>query len=222
LCYGIFFVIFRTVKVHPTYENNPLGPDMRNTILTTLLYKYNPYARFILCLYASFILVLYMFTCDKVPPYLINLGLCVMLMPLVYGAISKKTIFNFRAWDNRPLTLASSYIQIGKQQFNVADLKIELHVHAYDGFLFRVRRKGLLIPQSTYGDNNVLNFQYQGQHYDVEFLLRDYDSYITLIQLIEEWKALGVPITVKEIFNRDFVRKQYARRVRSKSTYLGI
>jgi hypothetical protein len=198
---------------------------MRNTILTTLLYKYNPYARFILCLYASFILVLYMFTCDKVPPYLINLGLCVMLMPLVYGAISKKTIFNFRAWDNRPLTLASSYIQIGKQQFSVADLKIELHVHAYNGFLFRVRRKGLLIPQSTYGDNNILYFQYKGEHYDVEFLLRDYDSYVTLIRLIDEWKEQGVPITVKEIFNRDFVRKQFRaaeRRMRKKSTYYGI
>lgn len=198
---------------------------MRNTTLITLLYKYNPYARFLLCLYASFILALYIIFCDKVPVYLINLGLCVMLMPLVYGAISKKTIFNFRAWDSRPLTLASSYIRIGKQQFNVADCKLEMHVHAYNGFLYRVRRKGLLIPQSTYGDNNILYFQHRGEQYDVEFLLRDYESYITLCELIDEWKGQGVLIEVKELFNRDFVRKQYHARVRAmrkKHNYYGV
>lgn len=198
------------------------GLHMRETTLTTLLYKYNPYARFVFFLYASTILVLYLLTCDKVPPYLINLGLCVMLLPLVYGAIFKRSVFNFRAWDSRLLTLSTSYIQIGKQRFDMADVKLELHVHAYDGFLYRVRRKGLLVPQSTYGDNNMLYFQHQGVNYDVEFLLRDYDSYNTLIQLIDEWQAMNVPVTVKEIFNRDFVRKQYVRRMRKKRTYYGF
>jgi hypothetical protein len=198
------------------------GLTMRETILTTLLYKYNPYARFVFFLYASSILVLYLFTCDKVAPYLINLGLCVMLLPLVYGAISKKSVFNFRAWDSRLLTLTSSYIQIGKQRFQIADVKLELHVHAYDGFLYRVRRNGLLVPQSTYGDNNVLYIQHNGENYDVEFLLRDYDSYIILCRLIDEWKDKNVPITVKEIFNRDFVRKQNLRRLRKKRTYYGF
>lgn len=195
---------------------------MRNIFLTTLLYKYNPYARFILCLYTSLILVLYMLTCNRVPVYLINLGLCASLLPLVYGAISKKTIFNFRAWDSRSFTMASSYIQIGRQQFNVADLKMELQVHAYNGFLYRVRRKGLLVSQSTCGDNNVLYFRYRDVHYDVEFLLRDYESYITLCELIDEWKAQRVSIEVKELFNREFVHRQYhagLRRMRKKRNY---
>jgi hypothetical protein len=196
---------------------------MRETNLSTLLYKYNPYARFVFFIYATSIVLLYLFTCDKLPPYIITMGLCIATLPVVYGAIFKKSIFNFRAWDSRMLTLASSYIQIGKQRYNIIDIKLDVQVHAYDGFLYRVRRKGLLVPQSTYGDNNMLFLHYNGVSYDMEFLLRDYDAYATLLQLIDEWKEKGVAIEVKEGFNREFVRKQHVRKIRSKKeTYFGF
>src|SRR5438105_13126311 len=105
---------------------------MRQTVLTTLLYKYNPYARFILFIYVLVVLLLYLLTCDKVPVYIICLALCITALPLVYGAISKKTIFNFRAWDSRLLTLSSSCIQVGKKKFCTADVKIEIHINSFE------------------------------------------------------------------------------------------
>lgn len=195
---------------------------MRETSLSTVLFKYNPYARFVFVIYVTFVVFLFVLTCDKLPTYIINMGLCVSALPVVYGAISQKSIFNFRAFDSRLLTLASSYIQVGKQRYNIIDVKLELQVNAYNGFLYQVRQKGLLVPQSTYGDNNLLYLHYNGISYDMEFLLRDYDSYLTLTKLIDEWTARGAAISVKEKFNRDFVCKQHNRRLRKKQTYFGF
>jgi hypothetical protein len=184
---------------------------MQETVLTTLFYKYNPYARFMFFLYVLSIFLLCLFVCDKIPIYIIWLVLCISAMPLVYGAISKKSIFNFRAWDSRMLTLSPSYIRVGTDKYHIQDVQIELHINAYDGFIYRIRQEGLLKPQTTYGDNNLLLFQYKGVTYDVEFHLRDYNSYITLCSLIDAWQAKGVPVTVKEAFTREFVEKQFVK-----------
>lgn len=189
---------------------------MQETVLTTLLYKYNPYARFLLFLYVISIFLLCLFVCDKIPMYIIWLALCVSAMPLIYGAISKKSVFNFRAWDSRMLTLSPSFIRVGINKYDIRDVKIELHINAYDGFIYRIRQEGLLKPQATYGDNNVLLFQYQGVAHDVEFHLRDYDSYIILCQLIDAWNAKGVTVVVEEAFTREFVNRQYIKQQRNR------
>jgi hypothetical protein len=137
-------------------------------------------------------------------------------MPLLYGAISKKTVFNFRAWDNRLLTLSPVRIWIGKQSFDTHDIQIDLQIHAYDGFVYHIRKEGLLGRQSTFGNGNTLLIQHKGSMYDVEFHLRDYESYTTLCTIADEWKARGVRLVVKEIFTREFVKKQYARQQRKK------
>jgi hypothetical protein len=187
---------------------------MRDTILTTLLYKYNPYARFIFFLYIISIFLLCLFVCDKIPMYIVWLLLCIAFMPLVYGAISKKSIFNFRSWDNRLLTFSPSFIRIGNQKYDISEIAIELHINAYDGFINRIRRKGLLKPYTMYGDNNMLIFVHNGISYDVEFHLRDYNSYLTLCKLTDDWKAAGVRVKIKEAFTREFVQKQYERQSR--------
>ena len=148
--------------------------------------------------------------------YIIWLTLCIWAIPLVYGAISKKTIFNFRALDNRQLALSSSYIKVGREKYPIKEVDIELHVNAYDGFIYRIRREGLLTPQAAYGVNNELLFTCKGVRYDHEFHLRNYNDYTTLYRLIDEWKAAGVTIVVKESFTREFVEKQYARMNRLK------
>src|SRR3954471_21763262 len=127
---------------------------MRETVLTTLLFKYNPYARFVTVLYIVSIFLICLFLCDIIPMYIIWLTLCIWAIPLVYGAISKKTIFNFRALDSRQLTLSSSYIKIGGEKYPIKEVAVELHINAYDGFIYRIRREGLLKPQATYGVNN--------------------------------------------------------------------
>ncbi|THU41268.1 hypothetical protein FAM09_03935 [Niastella caeni] len=189
---------------------------MQETVLTTLIYKYNPYARFFVVLYIVSIFLFCLFTCDHIPTYIIWLMLCIWALPLVYGAISKKSIFNFRALDSRLLTLSSTYIKVGNQRYAIRDVAVELHITAYDGFIYSIRSEGLLKPQITYGDNNVLLFKFNGVSYDNEFHLRDYNSYITLCQLVDEWRAAGVPVIVKEAFTREFVDKQYVRKSRKK------
>lgn len=185
---------------------------MRDTVLTTLFYKYNPYARFVFFLYTVSVFLLCLFVCDKLPMYIIWLLLCILAIPLVYGAISKKSIFNFRSWDNRMLTLSPAFIQIGNQKYDISEIAIELHINAYDGFINRIRRKGLTKPYTMYGDNNMLIFVHKGVSYDAEFHLRDYNSYVTLCKLTDAWKAAGVPVKLKENFTREFVHKQYLRK----------
>lgn len=187
---------------------------MQETVLTTLLYKYNPYARFVTVLYIVSIFLICLFLCDKIPMYIIWLILCIWTIPLVYGAISKKTLFNFRALDKRLLTLSSSYIKVGKERYAIGEVTIELHINAYDGFIYRIRQEGLLKPQAAYGLNNELLFTCKGVTYDHEFHLRNYADYTTLCQLIDQWKAAGVTLVVKETFTREFVDKQYARLIR--------
>jgi hypothetical protein len=184
---------------------------MQETVLSTLIYKYNPYARFLVVLYIVSMLLVCLFICDIIPMYIIWMALCIWAIPLVYAGISKKTVFNFRALDSRPLILSTSFIKVGKEQYHVKDISIELHINAYDGFIYRIRQEGLLTPQTTHGNNNMLLFTYKGVTYDNEFHLSNYASYITLCGLVDQWRAAGVPITVKETFTREFVEKQYTR-----------
>jgi hypothetical protein len=143
--------------------------------------------------------------------YVIWLALCLWAIPLVYAAVSKKTVFNFRALDSRLLTLSPSFIKVGKQQYPIQDIAIELHVNAYDGFIYRIRREGLLMPQTAYGINNVLLITYKGVTHDHEFHLRNYEDYSTLCKLTDQWQAAGVKLALKEAFTREFVDKQYVR-----------
>jgi hypothetical protein len=189
---------------------------MQEPVLTTLIYKYNPYARFLVVLYVVSMFLIGVFVCDLIPMYIVWLALCIWALPLVYAGISKKTVFNFRALDSRQLTLSAACIKVGKERYPIADAAIELHLNAYEGFIYRIRHEGLLKPQATYGVNNELLFTYRGNSYDYEFHLRDYNDYTTLYQLIDQWKAAGVKLTVKESFTREFVDKQYAKMMRPK------
>lgn len=192
---------------------------MRETELTTLIYKYNPYARFLLVLYIISMFFICLFTSDWLPMYVIWLALCLWAIPLVYAAVSKKTVFNFRALDSRFLTLSQSFIKVGKQKFPIQDITIELHINAYDNFIYHIRREGLLTPQTTYGVNNVLLVTYQGVTYDYEFHLRNYADYSTLYELTDRWQDAGVKLIFKTAFTREFVNKQYARLMKKKKSY---
>jgi len=183
---------------------------MREPELTTLIYKYNPYARLFLVLYVISMFFICVFTSNWLPMYVIWLALCVWAIPLVYAAVSKKTVFNFRALDSRLFTLSPSLIQLGKERYPIEEVALELHVHAYDGFTYRIRQEGMLTPQTTYGVNNVLLITYKGVTHDHEFHLRNYDDYIMLCRLTDVWRATGVKLVVKEAFTREFVLKQYA------------
>jgi hypothetical protein len=192
---------------------------MRETELTTLIYKYNPYARFLLVLYVMSMFFICLFISDWLPMYVIWLALCLWAIPLVYAAVSKKTVFNFRALDSRLLTLSQSFIKVGKQQFPINDITVELHVNAYDDFIYRIRSEGVLTPQATYGINNVLLITYKGVTHDHEFHLRNHDDYTRLCELTDKWQAAGVKLILKEAFTREFVNKQYVRLNKKKKNH---
>jgi hypothetical protein len=192
---------------------------MRETILSTLIYKYNPYARFLVVLYIVSMLLIFVFACEIIPMYILWMVLCIWAIPLVYAGISKKTVFNFRSIDKRLLILSPRFIKIGKEQYPVKEVSVDLQINAYDGFIYRIRQAGLLQAQTAHGNNNVLLFTYKGVTYDNEFHLSNYSSYLTLCELVDQWRAAGVHITVKETFTREFVSKQYERMNRPKRKY---
>jgi len=193
---------------------------MRETKLTTLIYKYNPYARFIFFLYLLGLFLFGVFAIDYIPMYIVWLVICVWSIPLVYGAISKKTVFNFSAWDNDLLALSPSVIWVGKQKFTVAEVKLELQLQAYDGFVYLIRTGGTLGKQLSYGHGNTLLIYHKSGVRDIEFHLRDYESYMDLCMIVDEWKTKGISLTVKEVYTREFVKKQFIRKQRKRNSHL--
>lgn len=188
---------------------------MNSNQLTTVFYKYNRFAPVIIILYVL-VFVVFFFISRDLPGYVSLIGFAVLILPPIIGAIRKKSFFNLRSWDERKLTLTPTAIQVGDQQFAVAELKIALHIHGFEGFSYSKNNKWIT-RNSIYGDQNYLSFKLGKQVEDYQFFLRDYNAYEALCNVAAAWKSSGVILVVKEQFKREFVRDQMQRFVGTKN-----
>ena len=90
----------------------------------------------------------------------------------------------------------------------VTDLeKLEVYIYAFESFRHRVT-KATKISSGEYGDKNTLSFVYQGKSYDYTFYLGTYQHYKTLLQIVKEWKASGVSVSVRSAFEQDYIERE--------------
>lgn len=139
-----------------------------------------------------------------------GIGFAVLIFPPVFGAIRKKSLFSLRNWDERKLILTPDHIQVGEVKYPIADLRIALHVHGFEGFSYSKNNKWIS-RNSIYGDQNYLSFRLNKKVQDFQFYLSNYSAYNSLYEVIRHWKERGVPLVLKESFEFGFVRDQVLR-----------
>jgi hypothetical protein len=178
--------------------------------LTTVFYRYNRYAPVIILLYVA-AFVTFFFISLSLSPIISAVGFLLLILPPIYGAIRKKSIFSLRRIDERRLTLTPTHIQVGDVQFDVSDLKIALYIGGFEDFRYSKNNKWIT-QNSIYGDQNHLSFRTAKGVENFQFYLRDYKAYQSLCAVADAWKSAGVKVAVKEQFTREFVRDQVNRR----------
>lgn len=175
----------------------------------TVFYRYQRMAALKLILYLFFALGSF-FVVHKYPTLMVLWVVLVIIPPLVI-AVRKKSMFNLREWDHRPLIITADYVQVGEEKFNFPDIQtIALYIDGFrdlpPGVSFQRRRNGVGILVS--GDKNVLAFRHRGVTRSYEFFLRDFDTYVALCHIIDAWKNSGKSFVLKEQFSRDYIRNQ--------------
>lgn len=182
---------------------------MKENTLTTVFYKYNPYATWIIIGYIILVIGFFFASATFPEPVTAAGAIILFLMP-VYAAVKKRSFLKLRTWDPRSLILSSSYIQVGGQRMELSDIgAIALYIHSFYGFRYRLNRT--MGRESQYGDENTISVRYQGTVTDYSFFLPDFGSYQTLCAVADDWQGAGVSLVVKEAFDRDFVRDQVNR-----------
>lgn len=171
--------------------------------LNTVFYKNQRFAAGKLVLYMVFAVAFFFVALGNA--WLMVIWALSLLVPPLIAAVKRKSIFNLKYWDDRPLVLTPEFIRIGAEQFNFTDIQtVAIYLGGYKGF--KHYRGSHDAPVN--GDDNVLAFRHQGKTRSVEFFIRDYHSYVTMCHIIDAWKNSGKSFVLKEAFSRDYIREQ--------------
>ena len=178
---------------------------MQQLQLTTVFYKYKRYAAVKMILYL--IIVVTFFFVGYGNPYMIILGVAILIGPPILSAINQKSFFSLRAWDDRKLIITPDYIEVGTEKYEFENIQsIAIYLGGYYGF--NDHRAGGESQVTVNGDDNVLAFRYKGKTQSYEFFLRNFDSYVAICHIIDAWKNSGKSFVLKEQFSRDYIREQ--------------
>lgn len=172
--------------------------------LITATYKYNRYAPLLVIVYCAATILLFTSSAVIPSPVLVLLIILFLAIP-VYAAVKPRSIFSLRYVDEKKLSFTKDHLAWGEIKMPVTDLeKLEVYIYAFESFRHRVIKTSK-ISSGEYGDKNTLSFVYQGKSYDYTFYLGTYQHYKTLLQIIKEWKANGVSVSVRSAFEQDYI-----------------
>ena len=176
--------------------------------LTTVFYRYKRFAGGKLILYL--IGAVGSFFIARHSTYLLVLWAALLIVLPVIIAIRRKSFFSLRVWDDRTLTITPNYIQVGTEKYEFTNVEtVAIYLGGFYGFRYGRRgRKDRSAGSDVNGDDNVLAFRYKGKTQSYEFFLRDFDSYVAICHIIDEWKKSGKSFVLKEQFSRDYIREQ--------------
>lgn len=194
------------------YQNN-----MSALKVTTLFYRYRPYANVFIMGYVLFTVLLFVLSAVFNAVYFVIVGALVLILPPILAVTMKKSWFRLRTWDERKLVFEEDAIRVGDKYYPVKDMdKIAVYVFAWQDFRYnpyqiKTKRNRLVLLKTAYGDLNRLSFRYFGDVLDFEFYLPDHKRYSNLLSILDSWQQNGIPVTVKEAFPREFVRRNYEK-----------
>lgn len=175
----------------------------------TVFYRYNRFAPAIILLYVLAFGAFFYISMD-LSPWVTVVGFLALIFPPIYGAIRKKSLFNLRTWDERRLTFTPEFIQVGEVKYPITDIRMALHINGFEGFAYS-RKNKWIARNSIYGDQNYLSFRVDKKVQDFQFYIKNYKAYVSLYDVIDQWKKKGVKLVLKESFSFEFVRDQVLR-----------
>lgn len=188
--------------------NNLNLSTMSQHQLATVFYKYKSFASGKLILYAAFAIGFFFIASGNT--FLMVIWAVFLIVPPMIAAIRQKSFFSLRAWDDRKLTITPDYVQVGDVKYEFEGIEtIAIYLGGFYGFGYGRRSRSN--PNGigrVNGDDTVLAFRYKGATQSYQFFLRDFDSYVAICHIIDEWKKSGKSFVLKEQFSRDYIREQ--------------
>ena len=189
---------------------------MSTPAITTSVYKYKPYAAWMIGVYCVLLVALFMLS-PQLPSVLVGIVAAILLLIPIYGAIRPKSFFSVRSVDERKLSISIESMRWDGMTIpikEVTDLKI--YLFAFDNFRHEeMGASGLTTTTTEFGDQNKLNFVFQEKEYDFTFYLGDFLQYQTMLKIIKAWQDAGYEVSARSAFDYSYIQKQveyYARR----------
>ena len=179
--------------------------------ITTSVYKYKRYAPLLIGIYAILAVLVFLYS-SAMTTLMVGIAIVVLLLVPIYGAIRPKSFFSARSVDERKLYIDSENIiwdGVTMPVKNVAGLSI--YLFSFDNF--KHAETWLFVMNSVaseYGDQNKLNFTFDGRQYDFTFYIGNYTQYRAVLQIIEAWQKAGVRVFAKAAFEHSYIKSQNA------------
>jgi len=179
--------------------------------ITTSVYKYKPYAPWMLGAYCI-LLVLLFFLSPRMPSLAVGIIAAILLLLPIYAAIRPKSFFSIRSVDERKLSIDSGNVYWDGLTIPIkATGKLSIYLFSFDNFRHRelgVNGRNTLAIE--YGDQNTLNFVFQNKQYAFTFYLGDYKQYRTVLQIISAWQKAGCEVSARCAFDDQYIQGEMA------------
>ena len=184
---------------------------MKAPSITTFVYKYKAYAPWMLGVY-SILLLFVFFISPFISQLAVGIAITVLLLLPVYAAIRPKSFFSVRSIDERKLSMDAENIIWDGVTIPVQKVEgLSIYLFAFDNFRHReVGATGIRNTKAEYGDQNKLNFVFQGKEYDFTFYLGDYPQYFAVLQIVNEWQAAGIQVSARSAFDHAYIQRETA------------
>ena len=179
---------------------------MQENSLTTTVYRYNPNANAVIIGYAVCFFWFFYSLFHREMGTVLLLGPALLLCA-GFLIFTRNPKYRLRTWDKRLLTLQSTGISFGGEDFPVAGLEVvSVYLDAFQNFEYREvsgQRRGYYVRAD--GDQNKLSFRSGGTVYYFTFYLKDYPQFCLLKTILAGWQAAGVNVALKQTFEDGFM-----------------
>jgi hypothetical protein len=171
---------------------------MTAPFITTSVYKYKPYAPWMLAVYCLSLILLFFFSA-RMPATAVGIIATILLLLPIYAAVRPKSFFSLRSTDDRKLSIDAENLIWDGVTMPVKDVtKLNIYLFAFEDFK---HREMFRMKATEFGDQNRLTFQYQEKDYDFTFFLGDFLQYRTMLQIIQAWQKSGYKVSARTAFD---------------------
>ncbi len=184
-----------------------MNENPENTV-TTHIYRYNPYATWIIAIYAICFFWFFFSLSSLGSGEIYIIGAALIAVPLFFR-FTNQAKFKIRTWDERELVFSSTGIKFGTENYPVDEMEsAAVYLESFNGFEYRERgpteKIGDVYVKAT-GDKNAISFRHNDEVTDFTFYLASYAQFCLFRAVMNDWTERGVNVVLKQPFDDDFI-----------------
>ena len=182
---------------------------MSTLSITTSVYKYKPYAPWIIGGYCVLLVTLFMVSA-QLPALIVGICAAILLSIPIYAAIKPKSIFSVRSVDDRKLLINKESIIWDGMTMLIKDVsELSIYLFSFDNFRHEeLGASGLRTTTTEDGDKNKLNFVFGGKEYDFTFYIGNFSQYQIMLKIIKAWQDAGYEVSARSAFDYSYIQKE--------------